>query len=525
MTGKSRILKTLLLPGLIAALAIIVAVGGGQPAQEAEAAPTQLTVGLDMKTTQTGAGTYNINSLPAFESCVDVSTSVSTGIFYVDLFVLNASNLIAYQADMTFDTGHIQVLESLVGGTVSETPKLLGASTNIVNLSESVVPPVIDGTFNAGALDTSNSPHSGHGVLARLKLQGFAPSAGGNVINYNLEINPALDDGVTLTDLAGNHPGDTTGADGLFDGPFINQSGTIALNRPDGDSDGFSNDCDNCPTTSNAAQTNTDGDSQGDACDSDDDNDGIADGSDNCPLVYNPTQDPAACLDSDGDTILDGNDNCPSIANTNQANNDNDSEGDVCDTDDDNDGILDVSDNCVFAANPGQENWDADALGDACEDSDGDGWLDSVDNCKGLANPSQTNSDSPNDGFGDSCDNCPTVSNATQADFDSDFVGDHCDDSDLDGGMDFNELFSGTNPNLKCAATTAQNDEPVDAQLTDMNDNRGSNVIDVITYIPHLNTISPDPNYGARWDLDANNRVNLLDVIKFIPVLNTTCTP
>ena len=41
---------------------------------------------------------------------------------------------------------------------------------------------------------------------------------------------------------------------------------------------------DNCPANANADQLNTDGDTQGDACDSDDDNDGLPDGMDPLPL-------------------------------------------------------------------------------------------------------------------------------------------------------------------------------------------------------------------------------------------------
>jgi hypothetical protein len=60
---------------------------------------------------------------------------------------------------------------------------------------------------------------------------------------------------------------------------------------------------DNCPQTSNADQINTDGDSMGDACDTDDDNDTdtVLDVSDNCPLIVNADQ-----LDTD----LDGQGIC-----------------------------------------------------------------------------------------------------------------------------------------------------------------------------------------------------------------------
>jgi len=45
---------------------------------------------------------------------------------------------------------------------------------------------------------------------------------------------------------------------------------------PDTDADGISDTSDNCPSIANANQLNTDGDAQGDACDTDDDNDSIA---------------------------------------------------------------------------------------------------------------------------------------------------------------------------------------------------------------------------------------------------------
>lgn len=51
-------------------------------------------------------------------------------------------------------------------------------------------------------------------------------------------------------------------------------NGRISL---DADGDGYNHDTDNCPLVSNASQLNTDGDSLGNACDTDDDNDGLSD--------------------------------------------------------------------------------------------------------------------------------------------------------------------------------------------------------------------------------------------------------
>ncbi len=68
----------------------------------------------------------------------------------------------------------------------------------------------------------------------------------------------------------------------------------------------------------------------------DTDDDGIMDGEE-VALGLDPLS-----PDTDLDTVLDGADNCPLEANTDQANNDGDSHGDICDDDDDNDGITDI---------------------------------------------------------------------------------------------------------------------------------------------------------------------------------------
>jgi hypothetical protein len=135
----------------------------------------------------------------------------------------------------------------------------------------------------------------------------------------------------------------------------------------------------------------------GSSC-ADGDGDGVSDSCDNCPSTPNPGQ-----ADTDGDGIGDACDNCPGVPNINQADSDGDGIGDACDpcTDLDGDGFGNPgfpantcpTDTCPLLANAPQTDTDGDGVGDAC------------DNCPFTANPSQADSDG--NGVGDACQPCP----------------------------------------------------------------------------------------------------------------------
>ena len=79
----------------------------------------------------------------------------------------------------------------------------------------------------------------------------------------------------------------------------------------------------------------------------------------------------APLADADGDGVPDANDNCVSTSNPDQFDTDADGLGDACDSDDDNDGAPDGSDNCPLISNPDQADFDLDGIGDTCDPQTG----------------------------------------------------------------------------------------------------------------------------------------------------------
>ena len=284
----------------------------------------------------------------------------------------------------------------------------------------------------------------------------------------------------------------------------------------DKDGDGVADNKDNCPSTKNSSQKDTDKDGKGDACDSDDDGDGVADTKDNCPLNKNSGQldtdkdgkGDVCDSDDDGDGVADSKDNCPTTANKSQQDTDKDGKGNACDSDDDGDGVADTKDNCKLVKNADQLDSDQDGKGDACEDDDDDdGVPDADDNCPSGANSDQLDTDG--DGDGNACDedddndsipdlmdNCPTVASMNVTDTDGDGIGDLCDiDQDNDGIPNSLDLC----PRL---ATDNQDDSDEDNIGDDCDDDLdGDGVFNSVDNCPYV--YNPDQKAGVNGQGEA----------------------
>jgi hypothetical protein len=141
---------------------------------------------------------------------------------------------------------------------------------------------------------------------------------------------------------------------GGYGGAIPNPDVGDPIPSSDVDDDGVEDDLDNCPSTPNPDQTDSDNNGLGDACDAPSGSGGSNSSS-----------------DKDGDSINDSVDNCPAKSNRDQKDSDGDSIGDICDNvanlDFDGDKVTDSQDNCPFIYNKGQADRDNDGYGNKCD--------------------------------------------------------------------------------------------------------------------------------------------------------------
>lgn len=394
-----------LLAAVIALAAWIGTSAGDNPAE----ANHQLILGIDANSTGNTA-----LALGTTEAC---RVLTNTNAFNVDIYLKGIDDIAAFDIYLKYDTTKITLTKPGASNQGNNALFMLQQAqptppgNNFSNLSDPL--PDTDGIYNLAGYDgvvivgKEDPDPIGHthkdGVLVRLEIQAKSSFVTFPGQSTTLQLTPFLHPtlqqfvGPNITDSFGNPAGDYNGdpdhfVDTVVNATLVSSGGTCS----DTDGDGVPDSSDNCPTVSNPTQTNSDGDSQGDACDIDDDNDGLVDTSEPGGCSTDPDCDNDNVSDGPNDPdgggpIVAGPDNCIQAANTNQLNTDGDALGDACDPDDDNDTILDGADNCPLVVNPSQANMDGDSMGDACDpEDDGDGFDDtaeaylgtnSMDNC------------------------------------------------------------------------------------------------------------------------------------------------
>jgi gliding motility-associated-like protein len=166
----------------------------------------------------------------------------------------------------------------------------------------------------------------------------------------------------------------------------VTNDNTLSDLNNDKDNDGIADKDDNCPDIPNPDQKDTDGDGQGDVCDTDDDGDGIPD--------VDETDDD---LDGDGKpNYLDDDSDGDDIPDSEEGTDDEDSDGkpNYLDTDSDDDGINDEDEGSEDQDGDGDPNYlDDDSDGDGISDKD-----ETDDDTDGDGKPNYLDEDSDGDG-------------------------------------------------------------------------------------------------------------------------------
>ena len=334
--------------------------------------------------------------------------------------------------------------------------------------------------------------------------------------------------------------------------------------QADVDGDGVGDVCDNCVNNYNPEQGDANGNGIGDYCDPDADSDGFINEEDNCWLVGNVGQD-----DDDEDGVGNACDNCPDTPNPGQHDSNEDGIGDACDGalhitgDEPPDGFYSydyfyafegvggvppyhwarvfgaqIPYGCTFNGDTvgtitGVPNWPSTFVFKVQMMDSGDPVL--VDTgifVITIHSPDSVCFDQDGDGFGDSghsdnncpLDNCPTAYNPDQADYDSDGIGDICDEcpEDADNDIDM-DGYCASEDNCPTVYNPDQADlngnnvgDVCEGMCGDANSDDKCNVSDAVFIIGYVFSGGEAPNPLSKCDVNCDEKCNVSDAVFLI---------
>lgn len=189
----------------VISLALALAVGVADAPAHAQQAETSIGIDAD-------ASGNTDTALGAIDDCVVISEGES---HEVDIFVRDVTDLLAWEAVLTFEPGVLEVVDGDVQLFMAA-----NEGSDVQDVSGEL--PDSDGRYWVQAFDAADplAPDSGSGVLARVTVKGIGPGVSELRLPLSdLDGDGNPDEGPLLRDIDVNSIGDVNG-DTLFDGPI-----------------------------------------------------------------------------------------------------------------------------------------------------------------------------------------------------------------------------------------------------------------------------------------------------------------
>jgi len=187
-------------------ISLALALAAGMADAPAHAQQAETSIGIDADSSGNTATT-----LGTIDECVEIREDES---HEVDIFIRDVTDLLAWEAVLTFEPGVLEVVE--------EDVQLFMAANEGSDVQDVSREMPGEGRYQLAAFDAADpfAPDSGSGVLARVTVKGVGPGVSElrlPLLDLDEDGNP--DRGPLLRDIDVNSIGDVNG-DTLFDGPI-----------------------------------------------------------------------------------------------------------------------------------------------------------------------------------------------------------------------------------------------------------------------------------------------------------------